>query len=865
MACTPVPRATPEPISNRPALDAIRYRIGTFRTFRRSMLQALSGARRAPDPPDALETRPLLGWTTRDSDDFGIAFVEMWAYLGDVLTFYQERIANEAYLRTGVRPRSTVQVVSLIGYRPAPGRSAVAWLAFRTEDDATVRVPKGLLVQSVPGQDEKPQKFETVEEIVALSRLNEMRPVRTQPQQLPRGSRRAVLAGIGHQLREGDWFVIAGDERREDPGSERWDMRRISSVVEDEEAEATTVTWSNGLGSPPRRVRRAILPANPPEFWVFRRRAWPFGANAPDYELYAATMTPEQFAVFVQTFKDDWNRKHLPEDEDEPQYLYLDTVYPNLPYAGWVGLITSEIDATEHPHLQGYQQYLELYPLLDVAETVRTGYTLASRVTRLTVDVLEDGRPEHIGHFPIRGTVVLVDAERIPLASVPLGHSPLGPGSDEPMPITGDTIELDGLFPELERGRMLLVSGTRLDAEGAQVGTASEPVRISSASHEDRTTLTLVSPLEGIYDRASVVIHGNVAAATHGETAAEVLGGGDAARPFQSFQLTKGPVTHVPQPGAPGGVASTLEIRVNGVRWSERQELHGQPATARVYVTRRGMEGGLVAHFGDGGTGARLPSGRANVEATYRVGLGPEGNVGADSLRTLLQKPLGLRSVSNPAPAAGGAAAEDPAAMKRTAPGTVRTFGRIVSLRDFEDSALEYIGIAKANASWRWDGESRVVDLVVAGDAGAPVAPLMSDLQADLDARRDPHRPLRIREFVRVPVSVRIDLRVDPAYHLEDVQAGAEKALRALFDFEALRLGETVHLSDIHAAIMRVEGVVAVDVDEFRFKHPAHRVGRGGDALVQPRLLLAPGELAWVEAADDLLVEGGRFVDREES
>ena len=50
----------------------------------------------------------------------------MWAYLGDILTFYQERIANEAYLRTSVQARSTAMLVSLIGYRPGPGRAAVA-------------------------------------------------------------------------------------------------------------------------------------------------------------------------------------------------------------------------------------------------------------------------------------------------------------------------------------------------------------------------------------------------------------------------------------------------------------------------------------------------------------------------------------------------------------------------------------------------------------------------------------------------------------------------------------------------------------------------------------------------------------------
>lgn len=856
MTCEVPTPVTPEQIRNRPALDALRYRVGTFATFRRAMLEAIGRATR-PGLAGEPEARPLLDWTTRTSDDYGIAFIEMWAYLGDVLSFYQERIANEAYLRTGTQAGSTAHLVSLIGYRPAPGRAAVAWLAFRTEDDATVRIPAGLLVQSVPGQDEKPQKFETVQELEARASLNVLHPVTTEPQALPRGATRAVLAGRGHRLAEGDWFAIVGDERRQDPGSERWDLRRVETVEENEDADTTTVTWPQGLGSGARRWRGAILPASRPEFWVFRRQAWPFGYNAPDWNLFKATMSPEQGAIFEAAFR-NWNRKHLPEDRSRPEHIYLDTVYPGLVPGTWVALITSRIARRHRSRLRGYERYVELYPVIEVTDTTRLGYTLAARVTRLTVDVKEDGRPEHIEFFPIRGTVAMVDPERIPLADVSLGHSPLGAGKDVPSPVAGDTIELDDHHPDLHRGRTLLVTGTRL--YGGPVGAASEAVELASVTHAGtgRTVVTLKSPLKGAYERSSVVIYGNVAAATHGESVVEPLGDGDASRAFPSFSVKKAPVTHVPSPGAPGGAASTLEIRVDGVRWAERPELYEQPGDARVYTTRRHPGETMAVRFGDGDTGALVPSGRNNVEATYRVGLGPEGNVDAGSLRTLLQKPLGLKSATNPAAAAGGAGPEDPAAVKRTAPGTVRTFGRIVSLRDFEDAALEYIGIAKARATWRWDGEGRVVELVVAGDDGQPVGGVMGDLQADLDARRDPHRPLRIREFTRLAVSVAIDLIVDDDHRLEDVREDAAAALRALFEFAARDLGETVHLSDVHEAVMRTRGVVAVNVPEFRFKSAA-------DDAPQPRLLVGPGDLAWVEDENDLRVAGARFTGRDAS
>ena len=75
----------------------------------------------------------------------------------------------------------------------------------------------------------------------------------------------AVLEGTGHQLAEGDWFAIAGGVRRGDPGSEQWDLRRVASLVEDEDEEITTVTWGEGLGASPRPWRGPINPEPNPE------------------------------------------------------------------------------------------------------------------------------------------------------------------------------------------------------------------------------------------------------------------------------------------------------------------------------------------------------------------------------------------------------------------------------------------------------------------------------------------------------------------------------------------------------------------------------------------------------------------------
>ena len=109
------------------------------------------------------DTPALAGLTSRADDDFTVALCDALAMSLDVLTFYQERIANEHYLRTATERRSIVEMARLIGYEPAPGVAASTYLAFTLHETpgdlsmtpAPIRVPVGTRVQSVPGQDEQ--------------------------------------------------------------------------------------------------------------------------------------------------------------------------------------------------------------------------------------------------------------------------------------------------------------------------------------------------------------------------------------------------------------------------------------------------------------------------------------------------------------------------------------------------------------------------------------------------------------------------------------------------------------------------------------------------------------------------------------
>src|SRR5262245_33419599 len=156
------PPSAPE---NRPGLPTLTYRIGTHATFLRHLLARLPVQTVPPDDPNG--TRPLAALTSRAGDDPAVALLDAWAAVADVLTFYQERIANEGYLRTATERRSVLELARAIGYELQPGVAASTYLAFTLEDaagapgHATLEV--GTKVQSVPGPGEKPQTFETAE------------------------------------------------------------------------------------------------------------------------------------------------------------------------------------------------------------------------------------------------------------------------------------------------------------------------------------------------------------------------------------------------------------------------------------------------------------------------------------------------------------------------------------------------------------------------------------------------------------------------------------------------------------------------------------------------------------------------------
>jgi predicted phage baseplate assembly protein len=243
--CQGVQALTPAVIINRPGLSQIAYRAGTHGSFLATMEAALSGA-----------AEPVLrALRVRTPDDPSIAFLDCWATVGDVLTFYTERLANEGYLRTATELRSVLELARLTGYQLRPGLGASVYLAYTLQVNpakvTAVVIPKGAQAMSVPGPGQQAQAYETSDDLYAQQPWNTL-PIRattpaTITEKLLQAQNPVVsLQGATLAIHPGDRMMFYDHQVK--VGSARQAMS-VQAVNADATAGATTVTLLPDLPS----------------------------------------------------------------------------------------------------------------------------------------------------------------------------------------------------------------------------------------------------------------------------------------------------------------------------------------------------------------------------------------------------------------------------------------------------------------------------------------------------------------------------------------------------------------------------------------------------------------------------------------
>ncbi|MET0909658.1 MAG: hypothetical protein ABWZ99_09320, partial [Ilumatobacteraceae bacterium] len=604
----------------------------------------------------------LRALRTRSTDDWTIALLDGWATVADVLTFYAERIANEGYLRTATEYRSVLLLADLVGYEARPGVAAGVHLAFTLDVGNETVIPAGSRARSVPGPGELPQTFETTDPLAARATLNTLGPRRRRAQVIDDTTPTIYLEGANLNVAPGSFLLVRLREGEEpflfpvasvsaDPVLQRTALSSraepasppsfgavdLSTLARRLAGEVVDLKNDGGERSDPfpdasesstaqLRTLGALRPslseltgawagaeataANQTQVWALRVRAPLFGHNAP-LRLESIDDGVPDFAEWTLQ-RPGIEGHHWSEVDNR---VSLDGAQEKLALGDWVVVTyrgVSDVNERLPTDSQG-NRYGPERPLvarvegIDVAVS-RRDYGMAATTTTITLDrawIDLSGEPAGADFEMIRGSVVYTASEALTLSDMPIDT-----------PIRGDVIELDRLYDGIEPGRTIAVSGERRDVAGTVGLLGAEVAHVAAVAHAaavdpasanpgDRihTYLQLTRPLRHRYVRATAVIWGNVAHATNGETRSEVLGSGDASAGLQRFTLRQPPLTYVAA-STPSGVESTLETRVNDVRWPAVGSLAELGPSARGYVTVADDRGARSIVFGDGEHGA---------------------------------------------------------------------------------------------------------------------------------------------------------------------------------------------------------------------------------------------------------------------
>lgn len=740
----------PQPLDIPAGLSAFRRQIATFPDFRRAMLAEIRNH------------YPLNHWQARESDDLGVMLLEMWAYVCDSLAFYDEVIAHEAYLRTARQRPALRKLTALLGYLPRPAVAATVQLAALAAGRKALSLPAGTAFRSGAFAGEPPQVFELENETLIHPFTNQWEIKRVYPQTMGSPNPQQLLVSPTAAITRNTLVFI-----RHTTASSYHQAVKVAAVnrisgTDEKIYTQLELTQATSLAAGTQLNQLELhVPTQTASLWT---------TNQPNNSI-------DTSGTYAKLVLESANSRFKP-----GQYILL-TWDNHLRWGQIQDVGTVKRDAVEASiltingntfHIPGAQIALTELTLYNTGGSNSLKNALATAAAgAVTV---------HYG-MQYAGKVVRDASTQLaptdPLLFSTTIESPLG--SHNP-------------------GSFLLQD---LNETGAAIGGELDLVAQGIVPSD------LSRWQENLY--APVKAFGNVLTASRGESVwNEVLGSGDASQANLSFKLNKKPLTYLLSPTTENGTINTLQVYVDGIRWSEVPNFYLAGSEDAVYIVRQDDDGESYVHFGDGKRGQRLPSGNNNVVANYRFGAGaaapPAGSVNQ------IAKPVeGLQSVKNPLAASGGADAEPASEMRSNAPASALILGRAVSIKDMEAVALAIPGVRVVQAQWRWHGEQQrpVVHLWYVGENG-----METTISERLRNVSDPATPFQVEQAQAVAIALHLGVWVDPRYDkpmlLEAIHMQLLDPKTGLLMPEQLGIGQPCYRSRLYEAVLAVAGSTSV-------------------------------------------------------
>lgn len=749
----------PPPVYEQPEIN---YLAKDYSSFRQLILDRLA--------------LTIPSWQESHAPDIGIALVEVLAYVGDYLSYYQDAIATEAYLGTARQRISVRRHARLVDYFMHEGNNARTWLSLNTSRD-------------IPGQAEvkiAPTDVYFITDPEGTLSMDSPMIDDADVQKLPVGTYEAFELLL------------------ETPQSAYLNLYGAHNEIR-------FYTWGDPECCLPQGATSATL------------QDYPFDPTAsPDAD--------ERAYILSEIAEDEATE----DDEDEESPATTSTsAQPTQSTQGQQGQSSQAVATKKKPRV------LHLKPgdflLLEEVRGTNTGLPQDALVSHRQVVRLTKVEKAHDALY--NKNVLEIewapeDALPFPLCISAIGRAP-------------DCILFQNI--SVARGNLFLIDNGL---------TVSPPADSSPPSDSWRVPVAMTIPhCEGEQQPSDV----------------EVIAG-----PFNPT-LSMLPLTYS-QPLPVGKPASQLLVQNMGKAipqiqltsqlppedadrdplktWTVQPDLLESEPDSLDFVVEIDNDGYAHLRFGDDNLG-RAPEPDEQFRATYRIGNGPGGNIGRETIAHIAfrkNKPDGITlTPRNPFAAVGGTLPEPIAQVKQTSPQAFRdVLERAITAGDYATLAQLYPGVQRAAAALRWNGSGYDV-LVVIDPLGTEV---LSDTLRDgialyLEQYRRIGHDVVVRQAEYVPIELAMCVVVQPDYLRGHVEADLLKRLgngvlpdgsKGFFHPDNLSFGDPIAVSALVAVAQAVQGVLAVKVTTLQ------RFGEGPNQELQLGVLkIGPLEVAQLD------------------
>ncbi len=296
------------------------------------------------------------------------------------------------------------------------------------------------------------------------------------------------------------------------------------------------------------------------------------------------------------------------------------------------------------------------------------------------------------------------------------------------------------------------------------------------------------------------------------------------AAPFDPSASAFAALTMSPETALPV-LTLASELGTTSATWNPKRDLLNSAANATEFVAEVENDGRAYLRFGDNAHGLRPDAGTA-FRATYRMGNGSAGNVGADSIAHIVTGNGSIEAVRNPLAATGGQAMETIQDVRERAPYAFRTQERAVTPDDYARTAERRADVQRAAASFRWTGSWCTVFVTADRVGGAPVDAAFEQALVDYYERyRMAGHDLEIDAPRYVSLEIELRVCVKPDYFRSDVERALREVFsrrvrsdgtRGVFHPDHFTFGQPVYLSQLYAAAQAVTGVDSVEIVTFQ-------------------------------------------------